>query len=135
MIAGQPDRAYLAVMVARRLLPFLAMLAIVLAPLSMVGGPAAMAQSAMPAPSSHHEQSAGAPSHCTDMAGEDQQEDDSSRQGDCLSDCAVTCSAIPALGNLFADSAMLPALAHPQPLVDRMQGLNPESIDPPPRTA
>lgn len=111
------------------------MLAIVFAPLSMVGGPAAMAHSSMPASSSHHEQSAGDSAHCAEMSGDNQNENDSSRPGDCLSDCAVTCSAIPPLGNLFADSAMLPAVAHPLPLVDRMHGLNPESTDPPPRTA
>lgn len=122
-------------MVASRLLPFLAMFAIVFAPLSMLGGSAAMAQSPMPASSSHHEQSAGDSAHCAEMNGENQNDDDSSRQGDCLADCAVTCSAIPSLGNVFADSAMLPAVAHPLPLVDRMQGLNPESADPPPRTA
>lgn len=135
MIAGRLRWAYLAPMVARRLLPFLAMLAIVFAPLSMLGGPAAMAQSSMSASSSHHEQSAGDSAHCAETRGDNQNEDNSSRQKDCLSDCAVTCSAIPPLGNLFADSAMLPAVAHPLPLMDRMHGLNPESADPPPRTA
>ena len=133
MIAGRSREAYLAPMVARRLLPFLAMLAIVFAPLSMVGGPVAMAQSAIPAFSSHHEQSADDSAHCAEMSGEGQNEDNSARQGDCLSDCAVTCSAIPPLGNFFAASAMLPAVAHPPPLVDRMHGLSPESADPPPR--
>lgn len=135
MIAGRPRRAYLASMVARRLLPFLAMLAMVFAPLSMVGGFGAMAQSPVPVSTSHHEQSARDSANCADMSGENQNDDESSRQGDCLSDCAMTCSAIPPLGNHFADSTMPPAIAHPLPLVGRMQGLNPESADPPPRTA
>lgn len=135
MIAGRLGGAYLVPMITSRLLPFIAMLAMVFAPLSMVGGSAAVAQSPMPASSTHHEQSAGDPAHCSEMSGESPNEDDSSRQGDCFSDCAVTCSAIPPLGTLFGDSAMLPAAAHPLPLVDRMQGLNPESADPPPRTA
>lgn len=135
MIAGRRGGAYLAPMVARRLLPFFAMLAIVFAPLSMVGGPAAMAHSSTPASSSHHEQSAGDPAHCAETSGDDKNEHDSSRAGDCLSDCVVTCSAIPPLGYHFADSAMLLAVAHPLLLVDRMHGLNPESTDPPPRTA
>jgi hypothetical protein len=135
MIAGQSRGAYLMAMVARRLLPFFAMLAIVFAPLSMVGGPAAMAQSSMPGGSSHHEQAAGDSAHCAEMSGDVQKEDDSSSEENCLSECAVTCSAIPSQSNLVAGSALLPAVAHPLPLVDRMHGLSPESADPPPRTA
>jgi hypothetical protein len=135
MIAGRLRGSYLAPMVARRLLPLLAMLAIVFAPLSMVGGPAAMAHSSIPAPSSYQEQSAGDHPHCAEMSGENQNEDDSSLEGNCLSDCAVTCSAIPPQSNLVAGSAMLPAVAHPLPLACRMRGLSPESTDPPPRTA
>lgn len=122
-------------MVARRLLPLLALVAMIFASLAMVGGSAALAQPSSPAPSSHHERGAGDQAHCAEMSGQSETQDGGSRQGDCVSDCAVTCSAIPPLGSLLAGSAMVPAVVHPLPLVDRMHGMNPESADPPPRTA
>ncbi|HEX8444751.1 MAG TPA: hypothetical protein VF631_14000 [Allosphingosinicella sp.] len=134
MIVTRPAENYLHTMVARRLVRILTMLALLLAPLSMVSEHAAMA---MPAPtaSAHHEQAAGQSAHCAEMAGQTQTEDQDSRSGDCLIDCAIACSAIPPLANIVADHTLPPALAQPLPLVSRIAGLHPESDDPPPRTA
>ena len=123
-------------MVARRLVRILTMLALLFAPLSMVGGHAAMAMPTVAAASSdsHHEQMAGQSAHCAEMAGETQG-GGGSAPGDCLTDCAVACSAIPALGNVMADQPLAPAMAQLRPLVGRVRGLHPESADPPPRIA
>jgi hypothetical protein len=113
----------------------LAILAMLLAPMSMMGSPAAMAQPAVSASASHHEQSAQEGGHCAELSGENQENNGSGSQQECLSDCAVTCAAIPVLGVLLGEPVLLLALAHSAPLVDWMHGLNPESADPPPRTA
>ena len=111
------------------------MLALLLAPLSMMSGHAAMAMPAVADAASHHEQAASPSAHCAEMAGESQDDDGGSKSGDCLTDCAVACSAIPALGSIMADQPMAPAMARPLPLVGRVRGLHPESADPPPRVA
>lgn len=73
--------------------------------------------------------------HCAEMSGETRDEDGSFPQGDCLTDCAVACSALPALGSLALDGRLVVGVSQPRPLVDRLHGLNPESADPPPRLA
>jgi putative hemolysin len=134
MIASASTEAYLRLMVARRLVRILTMLALLFAPLSMVGGHAAMAMPAAAASASHHEQAGDQSAHCTEMGGETEH-DDGSSPGDCVTDCAVACSAIPALGSPMADQPMARAMAQPLPLVGRMPSLHPESADPPPRIA
>lgn len=113
----------------------LVMLALVFAPVSMMSGFAATAHPAMAAAESHHDQSGGQAKHCAEMSGETQDKDGSFPQGDCLTDCAVACSAIPALGSLSLDGTLALGVMQPRPLVDRLHGLNPESADPPPRFA
>ena len=120
-------------MVLRRVVRILTMLALLLAPVSMMSGHAAMAMPAAAEEASHDEQAASPSAHCAEMAGESQ--DDYSGPGDCLTDCAVACSAIPPLGSAMADRPMAPAIAQPLPLVGRGRGLHPESADPPPRIA
>lgn len=134
-IANGYTHAYLMPMLAKRLVRILAMLALVLAPLGMAGGSAAMAQPAAIPSASHHEQAASMPDHCAELGGETDDHDGSSPQGDCLSDCAVSCAAIAAPGNGMADPAMVPAMARPRAFADPLHGLSPESADPPPRTA
>ncbi len=134
MIATRAGEAYLRAMVARRLVRILTMLALLLAPLSMIGGHAAMAMPVAASAASHHEQASDQSAHCADMGGETQ-DDDGTSPDDCLTDCAVACSAIPVLGSAMTDLAMAPAMAQPLPLVGRVRGLHPESADPPPRIA
>jgi putative hemolysin len=134
MIASASTEAYLRLMVARRLVRILTMLALLLAPLSMVGGHAAMALPVAAASAVHHDQASDQSAHCAEMGGETQEDDDTSPD-DCLTDCAVACSAIPALGSAMADQPMAPAMARPLPLVGRVRGRHPESADPPPRIA
>ncbi|TCJ38886.1 hypothetical protein E0504_11265 [Parafrankia sp. BMG5.11] len=112
----------------------LALFAIVLAPMSMMGAPAAMAQPQPPASASHHEQSAAESGHCAEMRGEEDS-GGSDPQQDCLSDCAVACAAISVLGAPLPEPHPLPAIRHPAPLAHWMRGLMAEAVDPPPRTA
>ena len=134
-IVSDPRRAYLLSMLARRLVRILAIFAILLAPMSMMASSAAMAQPTTPESALHHEQSAAKGGHCAEMSGENQKDDGSATQQECLSDCAVTCAAIPVFGDPLRDPDLLLTMAHPVPLVNWMRGLNPESADPPPRTA
>ena len=136
MIATRTYEPYLRAMVMRRLVRILTMLALLLAPLSMIGGHAAMAMPAEASASSSHLEGAGEPSeHCAEMSGQTEDEGRSSPVGDCLVDCAVACSALPSLGSAMADQAMAPAMAQQLPLESRVRGLHPESDDPPPRNA
>jgi hypothetical protein len=112
------------------------MLALLLAPLSMVGGHAAMAMpTEASASSSHHEGVGDQSEHCAEMSGQTEDEGRSSPVRDCLVNCAVACSALPSLGSVMADQAMAPAMAQLLPLESRVRGLHPESADPPPRIA
>ena len=134
MIVSHGSKAYLQPMVARRLVQILTMLALLFAPLSMVGGHAAMAMPSAEMSAAHHEQAAKQSAHCAETSGENQ-DDMGGPPGDCLTDCAVACSAIPALNSVMADQPMAPTMAQPLPLVGRVRGLHPESADPPPRIA
>ena len=133
MIETRPPAAYLPLMVARSLVRILTLLALLVAPLGMVGEHAAMA---MPSASavSNHGQTSEPSAHCAEMGSQTQDGDETSPSGDCL-DCAVTCSALPAIGNLVSEPALGPAMARSLALVARVRGLHPESDDPPPRTA
>ena len=111
------------------------MLALLIAPLSMIGGHAAIAMPAAPASAFHDEQAGEQSAHCAEMAGETEDYDDGTSPGDCLTDCAVACPAIPPLGTTMADQPTAPAIAQPLALVGRVRGLHPESADPPPRIA
>lgn len=133
MIATRSREVYLRGMTAARLVRLLTLLALLLAPLTMVGEHAAMAMPATPATSAHHEGSAAEAGHCAGMGG--QSEDEKAPDRDCLIDCAIACSAIPAVGSGMTDQPIRVAIAQPLPLVGRMSGLHPESDPPPPRIA
>jgi hypothetical protein len=131
VIVSRFRAAYLNDMVPSRLAAIMAMLALILAPLGMVGGYTAMAQPV--ASASHHEKSPDHSAHCAETRGETQDGSGDSSLLDCLNDCAITCSAIAAPGNAIALPPVVPRLALSLPLVSRLGGLPPEEPDPPPR--
>lgn len=135
LIANGPRPAYLPLMVAKRFVRILTIVAMLFAPLSMMGGYAAMAQPTAVTSGSHHEQAADMPAHCAEMNGNAQDQDSNAPQGDCFSDCAVTCAAISALGSVIVDRENLPAMVPARAFADPLHGVSPESADPPPRTA
>jgi hypothetical protein len=104
-------------MSATRLLQCLTCLALLLAPLSMIGAAPAMARS-VPA--------AG---HCADM------ERPSKTPPSAPIDCMIACAGLPAQGCTIAVRPAVPAIAEPQPLASRLHGLHPEAATPPPRRA
>ena len=133
MIATFPPKAYLVSMLATRLMLILAILALLIAPLNMLGG-SAMAAPTVSAPS--QEQSMDHASHCGELPSEnDGQAGGGSSQKDCLSDCAMACSAIAAPYIRIAETEVSAAVRETSLPVDTLRGLNPESADPPPRTA
>jgi len=135
MIATRSSAPYLAWMVARPLTRIVAMLALLFASLGMVGGPAA-ASPASAATSSHHERVANPGAHCAEMSGEGQvQTDDSPLAGDCISDCALGCAAIPAPDSRMIEQTIVPADLPPRVLAAPLHGKSLGSVDPPPRTA
>lgn len=133
MIASLSFEVYLRGMTAARLIRLLTILALLLAPLGMIGEHAAMAMTA-PEASAHHAGDAAQAGHCAGMTGQSEDEKKAPDR-DCLIDCAIACSAIPAVGNMMGDQPMPAALAQPRPLAGRMSGLHPESDPPPPRIA
>jgi hypothetical protein len=80
-----------------------------------------------------HADPAAAAAHCADTKA--QPEDESVPEADCVIDCAVTCSAIPAIAAGLSAQPMAAATVQPFPLLDRISGLHPESDPPPPRIA
>ena len=126
MIATRRRKTYLRLMVARRLIRILTMLALLVAPLGMVGGHAAMA---MPVAAT------AATGHCADIGGMADDGDGSSQEDRSAIDCTISCSALPALAGALTDQPPLPAMARTVTLHGLVRGLHPESDDPPPRTA
>ncbi|MGQ0558030.1 MAG: hypothetical protein ACT4OE_00325 [Sphingosinicella sp.] len=124
MIAVRPASAYGAPMPANRLLRFLAMLALLLAPLGMNGRAVAASHDASAAA-----MPAMADGHCPDMGGDSPQypEPDVS--------CTIACAALPAIDATMPVQAVL----LPPQLVTKktgdLHGFNPEADPPPPRTA
>jgi hypothetical protein len=102
-----------------RLIQFMAFLALLLAPASMLGSHAAMA---MP-----HDAAAITMDHCADKQAPSEQD----RQS--MIDCAIACAAMPAAEPLLvADETVVPPalLTGPAPVFD---GSAPEIVTPPPR--
>ena len=129
-LASLASTAYLRGMTAR-LIRLLAILALLLAPLGMVGNRAAMAMPSVPNAAMHHAGNAEQPAHCADMAGPS--EDETAPDRDCLIDCAIACSAIPAAGSTMADQPLAISVAQPLLRLGLVSGLHPESDPPPPR--
>lgn len=116
-----------------RLVRFLTILAMLFAPLGMVGEHAAMAMPAAADAPAHHAESAAPAAHCADMTA--QAGDESDLGKDCMTDCAIACSAVPAFVGGIALHEPLAAMIEPQPLARGLRGLHPESDPPPPRNA
>ena len=132
-LASFRNAVYLRGMTAARLIRLLTILVLLLAPLSMVDKRAAMAMPSAPDAAMHHVGNADEPAHCAEMAGTSQ--DETAPDRDCLIDCAISCSAIPAAGSASVDQPLATSMAQPLPLVGLVSGLHPESDPPPPRFA
>ena len=104
----------------RRILSFLALVALLFAPLAMVNGAAA----AMP-----HAQSEAAMEHCEGMAPAQDEGEESKASIDCM----LACAALPAIASGAPPEAMMTAAA-PAPLrFSSLSGVLPEAETPPPR--
>ncbi len=127
-VVSESGAAYGQVMVALRLLRFLTLLALLIAPLRMMSAHAEMALPASPA-AGHHMAAAGPSDHCGGM------DESGKRTPDSSIDCALACSAMPgAQSELMAHPQALAAIP-PATLADALLGLHPESDPPPPRIA
>ena len=133
MIASRARDVYLRVMTATHLIRLLTIFALLLAPPSIVGEHAAMARPAAPAASAHHAGESDQAGHCAEMSGP--LEDEKAPATDCLIDCVIACSTIPAVASQMADQPPPVGLVQPMPLAGRISGLNPEWDPPPPRIA
>lgn len=106
----------------KRLFRLLLVFAMLLAPLTMVGGGGAMAMN-------HDTGASMAMDHC---AGMDQPSPD---RPDVNIDCMMTCAAVPPLVPSVEAQAMAPApIPHSAPATAR-HGLDPEAETPPPRVS
>lgn len=131
-IVTNPQPAYLARMAVTRLLRFLIALAMLLAPISMMGSHAAMAMTS-PAAAAMADHGAGEASagHCADMAMPDEQAPDQAPAKNI--DCTIACSCMPpAIGDI-SEPAALPAMAQRPALALPLHGLNPKAEPRPPR--
>ena len=116
---------YSPVMVALRLLRFLTLFALMLAPFGMMS---AHAEMAMPvsAASGHEMASSG---HC---AGMNQPREEKPASG---IDCTIACSAVPSAEGTIIVHPTAAAQTPPIALATSLLGLHPESDPPPPRLA
>ena len=132
MIETRVSPPYLGVVPPMHLVRFLTLLALLFAPIGMIDGHSAMAMPGTMAVTDPTGFSGSQAAHCAETSRESQDVPDSS--SDCMKDCAVACSAIPALGSDMAEVAPI-TLLQPVPLARRIAGLHPESDPPPPRLA
>lgn len=115
-------------MIALRYMRFLTILAVLLAPLSMMGGHAAMAMpSPAPTAAMDHGQSDSAAGHCADM------DQDQSGQTSPSIDCMIACSAIHSAEFAVASHPAVHSATPIASLPGLHPGLHPESDPPPPR--
>lgn len=128
MIARSWFRVYLRGMAATALLRFSIILALLFAPLGMLGNHAAMAMPGGIDSMADH-MAGAAPGHCADVDGD--------RQGPASPriDCMIACSSLPAAEFQVEAHPMIAALIEPAPFTSSLHGVHPESDPPPPRTA
>jgi hypothetical protein len=107
-----------------RLIRILTLLALLIAPLGMVGEHAAMA---MPAASGGHAQTHAPAGHCGDMDGESR-----SRSSPNI-DCMIACSAMHSADFVVDAHSAAPAPIEPGRLAPVPRGLNHAAEPPPPR--
>ena len=115
-------------MLLARLWRVLTILAVLLAPLGMMGGHAAMAMPAPAATSVMDHGQAGSPAgHCADM------DQDQTGQTSPSIDCMIACSAVPAAEFVVASQPAAHGVMQIGALAGLLPGLHPESDPPPPR--
>ena len=126
--------AYLRGVSLTRLIRFLAIFALVLSPLAMLGAAPASAMTHHAAMAAGHDMavdlSMAAMSHCQDMDGTSK--DQPCESGDCLTACAAV-PAIPAVGGQLEPHALVHGPRQLPALVSVPHGLVPEAATPPPR--
>lgn len=104
---------------------FLTILALLFAPLAMMGGHAAMA-APVAAGMDMGDMQADSSDHCAGMEGKDDGQPASI-------DCMIACSAIPSLGSELGVQPAMDGMAQAIALHDHLRGLHPASDPPPPR--
>jgi hypothetical protein len=120
MIAPRLASPYLGGVIVSRVLSYLILLALLLAPASMVGSHAAMA---MP-----HDAAASTSGHF-----EDQEQVPQDQRERPMIDCAMACSAMPSADPLIPARAPLTSLSYKAAAFLPIDGTRPEADTPPPR--
>jgi hypothetical protein len=128
-VASLGRGAYCRLMVAWRLLRFLTLLALLIAPLRMMSAHAEMAMPAASAQGDHHMAAASPSEHCGGM---DQPRKDQPVSG---IDCTIACSACPSADTRVDVHPQAVAAVPPVASASVLLGLHPESDPPPPRLA
>ncbi|MDT9600860.1 hypothetical protein [Sphingosinicella rhizophila] len=125
--------AYLPLMLATRLMRIMTIMAVLLAPLGMIGGTSVQAATHHPASATtHHAEAMPGMDHCAGMQkGDDKSKSHPAQQHDCM----MACAAIPSFGSDVPAKPMAPSAIVPIPLARSGHGLNPEAATPPPRFA
>ena len=121
-IAHDASDAYFRAMRLRALLHIFVLAALLLAPIGMVGGHAAMAAAPEASPSGH----------CADMAGSHEQAPADKAPGKSI-DCMIACACVPSPTVQLADPPLPVAVPGPAMIASLAGGLNPAADPPPPR--
>lgn len=131
-VATRARGAYLAPVSLRRILSLLLLVSLALAPLSMIGGSAAMATGGQAMTGMSHEQDATGtpPCHGNQQQSDDDATDTKQLPGNC---CVMMCVAIPAVGGQLAEQLLQAQIRQPLPPARGPHGLEPEAEPPPPR--
>ena len=107
----------------RALLGIFALLAMLIAPIGMVGGHSVMAAPRTPS---------AVAGHCADMAGFHEQAPADKTPGKSI-DCMIACACMPSSGVQLGDPPLPVAAPEPAMIVSLVDGLNPAADPPPPR--
>lgn len=125
MVATSLVEPYLTAMFVLRLLRILTLVALLLAPLGMMSGHAAMAMGS----AAEATNSMGPADHCGGM------DKPARHQPASGIDCTIACSAVPSAEGTVATHPIAAAQIPPIALATSLFGLHPESDPPPPRLA
>lgn len=110
-----------------RLWRILTIFALLVAPLGMLSGHAAMAMPGPAATAMEHEAMTSSGGHCAD------QDRQSGQQRGSSIDCMIACSALPSAAFQVADQTATHTPAPTPALASSLRGRHPESDPPPPR--
>ncbi len=116
-------------MPSRLLLRVLLLVALVVAPLSMMRGHAAMAMPTSAAESGHQAAMPGSDGHCSDMGDQD------GRDMDAAIDCMVACAGMLPQTPAVRDASLVVSAPARAAVAVARHGLNPAAEPPPPRLA